>query len=84
MKQAELDQVPLAERRYILKTRDGLYVRRVVTTQWETVKTGFHFTKHVGYAQRFSYNDLWAPHANTSVGSEFTRGFAGGIAERVK
>jgi hypothetical protein len=79
------DSVPLKARRYVLRLRDGgEYVERVVTGELETVKLHFDFTHDRARAAEFSYDELWSPYATTAVGMEFTCGFAGGVAERIR
>jgi hypothetical protein len=77
------DRTPLDQRSYILRDRDGDYVRRVISGDTETVKLHFEFTKDRALAEQFSYDDLWSPYANTSIGGEFTHGYGGGTAERI-
>lgn len=69
---------------YILQDRDGDYVEKVESGTTETVKMHFTFTKDIAKAKRFSYNDLWSPLATTSIGGEFTHGFSGGRAIKMK
>jgi hypothetical protein len=78
------DAVPLSQRLYILRDRDGDYVYAVESGETETIKVHFVFTKDRSKAQRFSYDELWSLYATTSVGGEFTHGFGGGTAERVR
>jgi hypothetical protein len=78
------DTTPLDQWRYILCDRDGDYVRRVISGDTETVKMHFEFARDRAQAMQFSYNDLWSPYANTSIGGEFTHGYSGGTAERIR
>jgi len=73
--------LPVVERFYRLVDREGDYVKEVISSDTETLKMHFVFTKNPEEAKRFSYEQLWSPLATTSVGGEFTRGFAGGKAE---
>jgi hypothetical protein len=75
------DAVPISERRYILRDRDGDYVERVESSETATIKIHFVFTNDRARAQRFSYGELWE---QSNVAIEFNHGYSGGTAERVE
>jgi hypothetical protein len=83
-----MDRPPLnkeqSEPLYILQDRDGDYVASTESSDTETVKIHFTFTKDKAKVKRFTANDLWSPLATTAIGIEFTTGFAGGKALRLE
>jgi hypothetical protein len=70
----------LSQRLYILCDRDGDYVLRAQPD--DVVRIHFRFIKDHARAGRFTYHELWG--RNAIIGAEFTHGFGGGIAERIK
>lgn len=62
----------------ILQSRDGDYVERIEWTDWDTVKTHFVFTKDRDKAKVITMEDMYPPNATTSIGTEWSKGFAGG------
>ena len=73
---------PLEARRYILRDRDGDYVREVIADdKLQTCGPHIVFTKDRSLARVFSYSELWNP---GSIAIEFSRGFSGGSAVRIK
>jgi hypothetical protein len=71
------------ETSYILQDRDGDYVLNVESTEWETVKVHFAFTKDRSAARVFTYKELLWNQATNPLGLEFIRGFAGGRLVRL-
>ena len=70
----------MTDNTYILRDKDGDFVKKVTSGTTETVKCHFDFTKDIRQAKLFSYEDLFSPQASMSVGQEFAKGFAGGKA----
>jgi hypothetical protein len=79
-----LKNTTLETRRYVLRTQEGDYVLRIELCELETVKVHFVFTRKREEARQFSYEELWSKYDTVSVGMEFTCGFSGGTAERLK
>lgn len=71
----------LEDRVYLLQDREGDFVSKVTSTGLETTKLFFEFTKDKEKAKRFSFDDLFSRLATTSVGIEFSRGFAGRLIQ---
>ena len=74
----------MTEDKYILKDRDGDYVKEVQAHLSETLHSFFTFTKDRTKARRFTYDDLWSPLNVHGIGEEWTRGFSGGRAIKVE
>lgn len=74
---------PLEDRRWILQ-HDGQFVERTEGVPHETVNMRFIWTDDREKAQEYSFKDLWNPLAIRPIGVQFTTGFSGGRAVRVK
>jgi hypothetical protein len=66
------------DKRYVLQDREGDYVREVEKTEWETVKVHFKFTKELGGAKIFTYDEILSRLATNPIGVQFIQGFSGG------
>jgi len=79
-----MPDVPLDERRYIVREPDGDYLKRVETHYTSaTCPVHFVWTKHRHLAAEFSYLELNDPHATTSLMHQLIHGFAGVTAIRI-
>jgi len=79
------DDTPLELRRYVVKERDGMFLKRVETHYASaTCPISFVWTKHRHLAAEWTYLDLHDPHATVSLMHQVIHGHAGALAVRVK
>jgi hypothetical protein len=79
------EDAPLEDRRYIVRERDGQYLKRIETS-YESATCPVHFvwTRHRHLAAEWTYTDLHDPHAAVSLMQQVIHGHAGASAARIK
>lgn len=82
-------RIPKSSKKVILVETDPdtghkSYVERVESTGWDTVKMYFVWTNDRKKAKVFEWDNVFPYQATTSIGGEFTKGFARGRIMEVK
>jgi hypothetical protein len=72
------DDLPLSERRYVIRLRSGEYFTKWRSTEWETVSKVAVWTKQVNAAHVFAISKL------SETMTAIVCGFAGSRLERIK
>jgi hypothetical protein len=71
------DEPNWADQNYVVQDRDGDYLQRIESVNWDTVKFQFHWTHKRSEAQVFTTEELWARGDTMCMALQLVKGHAG-------